>query len=117
MANQGVEALSTVLATYQNGGNVAQTVTAAATAAETGGGQNAANASLAAAQLIDSAVSSIGKNLPLVINTVDGNIPVAGSLLSVASALNNAQQVVTSLSTGKIPKTNAIGLLGVGTCV
>ena len=30
MANQGVEALSTVLATYQNGGNVTQTVTAAA---------------------------------------------------------------------------------------
>jgi hypothetical protein len=26
MANQGVEVLSTVLATYQNGGNVTQTV-------------------------------------------------------------------------------------------
>mgnify|MGYP007017067686 FL=1 len=86
MANQGVEALSTVLATYQNGGNVTQTVTAAATAAEKGGGQNAVNASLAAAQLVDSAVSSIGKNLPAVINTVDGKIPVADVVLSTASA-------------------------------
>lgn len=59
MANQGVEALSTVLATYQNGGNVTQTVTAAATAAKSGESQDAVNASLAAAQLVDSAVSSI----------------------------------------------------------
>ena len=112
MANQGVEALSTVLATYQNGGNVTQTVTAAATAVEKGGGQNAVNASLAAAQLVDSAVSSIGKNLPAVINTVDGKIPVAGVVLSTASALNNAQQVINALPSGKIPQSQAIGAIG-----
>lgn len=62
MANQNVEALSTVLATYQNGGNVTQTVKSAVDAAKENTPQNNVNATIAAAQLVDSAVSSIGKN-------------------------------------------------------
>ena len=112
MSNQYVEALSTVLATYQNGGNVTQTVTAAITALENGGTQSAVNAAIAVSQLLDSAISSIGKNLPLIIKTVDGNIPVAGTLLSAVSALNNAKQVIDALPSGKIPQSQAIGVLG-----
>ena len=111
MANEGVEALGALLATYQNGGNVTQTVNTAVEAAQNQTPQTVLNASLAAAQLIDSAVSSIGRNPPVLISTANGEIPVAGIAISAASALNNAAQVIVAIPSGKIPKAEAYGAL------
>jgi len=46
MANEGVEALGALLATYQNGGNVIQTVNTAVEAAQNQTPQTVLNASL-----------------------------------------------------------------------
>ena len=98
MSSENVELLATVLASYQNGGNVLQTVssaTAVAASKEDETKQNIANASIAAAQLLDGMVSSIGKSLPyLVIEASEKKLPLAGVAISTLSALNNAQQVI-----------------------
>lgn len=113
MANQGVEALSTVLAHYSNGGNITQLAPNVNQWARNGGFQNLINSLIAAGQLLDSAVGSLGKSLPgSFLNTVDGRIPVLGVVLSSVSALNNAIQIIKDVPTGSISKGQALALIG-----
>lgn len=112
MANANVDALSTVLSTYQNCSNVTTTIKSAVDATNDESFQNNANALIAASQLLDSAVSSFGKNLPFVISTVDGKIPVAGPAISAISALNNASQVIKAAPSGEVPASQLIGAIG-----
>lgn len=118
MANQNVEALATALGHYQNGGNLIQTGAAVkATAKEqSADDQNNSNiaATIAAAQLLDSAVGSFGKSLPPVISTAGGNVPVAGMVISSVSALNNTRLIIGQIPSGSISSSNAWGAIADG---
>ena len=64
---------------------------------------------IASVQLLDSAASSIGKNLPVLLSTAGGKVPLAGPLISTISVLNNGQQILKDVSSGSVQKAQAIG--------
>ena len=95
--------------TLQNGGNISQLVQNGVTVTEEPGFQNTGNFLIASVQLLDSAASSIGKNLPVLLNTAGGKVPLAGPLISTISVLNNGQQILKDVSIGSVQKAQVIG--------
>jgi hypothetical protein len=111
VSNVGIEVVQMILGQLSNGLNAGLVGKNVGELAEGQGDRTSTAISIG--QAIDGLMGSIGKALPkIAITTAQGDIPLAGILLSVGSLSNNLYGLSQQLSSGELKKGSLDGAIG-----